>query len=270
MAATDVTVTQILKNSGYHTGLIGEWNLGDENSSGAPWEKGFDEFAGYLDPHDATNYYADYMWRYAPRSILTTNNLVTDFNGKEPIVANAGGAKGQYIPDLLAKAALNFVQNNQPDPFNRYRPFFLLLNYTIPGTGNGPVPTDAPYSDEPWPQPQKNKAAMIARLDGCIGQLREQLQKLGMTNNVAIFFTSDTISKQGGVDPNFFHSNLSSNDLRVPMIAHWPGWIPAGTVSNFKWSAPDFLPTAVEIGHAPMPEQIDGKSVLAAMRGQSK
>ena len=34
----------------------------------------------------------------------------------------------------------------------------------------------------------KNKAAMIARLDGYIGQLTDQLQKLGMTNNAAIFF----------------------------------------------------------------------------------
>src|SRR5471032_2034638 len=29
-----ITVAQILKNSGYHTGLIGGWNLGDENSGG--------------------------------------------------------------------------------------------------------------------------------------------------------------------------------------------------------------------------------------------
>ena len=42
----------------------------------------------------------------------------------------------------------------------------------------GRVPTDAPFSEEPWPQLEKNKAAMIARLDGYIGQLLEQLQKL--------------------------------------------------------------------------------------------
>ena len=112
------------------------------------------------------------------------------------IYPKTGGKNGQYIPDLFTKAALNFVNKNQPDQFNHYRPFFLLLNYKIPGAGHGQVPTDAPYSDEPWPQPEKNKAAMIARLDGYIGQLLEQLQQLGLTNDTVIFFTSDTGPKK--------------------------------------------------------------------------
>ena len=225
LAPGEITVAQILKQSGYHTGLIGEWDLGDDATGGAPWKKGFDEFAGYFDPTDAENFYADYIWRYAPGSFLNpTNNQKEDFVGKEMLYPNTGGKKGQYIPDLYTKAALNFVKNNQPDQFNHYRPFFLLLNYKIPGAGTGPVPTDAPYSDEPWPQPQKNKAAMIARLDGYIGQLLEQLQKLGMTNETVIFFTSDTGPKQGGgVDPRFFQSIVSSNSLRVPMIVSLAG-----------------------------------------------
>ncbi|MGA2855005.1 MAG: sulfatase-like hydrolase/transferase, partial [Verrucomicrobiota bacterium] len=64
LAPDETTVAQMLKNSGYRTGLIGEWNMGGENSSGAPWKKGFDEFAGYLDANDAGNFYADYMFRY--------------------------------------------------------------------------------------------------------------------------------------------------------------------------------------------------------------
>src|ERR1017187_9096853 len=61
LAPGEVTVGQFLKQSGYHTGLIGEWDLGGDATGGAPWLKGFDEFAGYLDPNDATNYYADYV-----------------------------------------------------------------------------------------------------------------------------------------------------------------------------------------------------------------
>ena len=130
LAADDITVAQALKQSGYHTGLIGEWDLGGDGTSGAPWNKGFDEFAGYFDPADAANYYADYIWRYAPRSILNpTNHQREDFIGREMLYPNTGGKQGQYVPDLLAKAALNFVKNNQPDRFNHYRPFFLLVNY---------------------------------------------------------------------------------------------------------------------------------------------
>jgi arylsulfatase A-like enzyme len=270
-AASEVTVGQLLKQSGYHTGLIGEWNLGSDGIGGAPWLSGFDEFAGYLDPNDASNYYADYIWRYAPQSILTTNNQKEDFAGKEMIYPNTGGQKGQYIPDLFTKAALNFVKNNQPDPFNRYRPFFLMLNYKIPGAGRGAVPTDAPFSSEPWPQPEKNKAAMIARLDGYVGQLLEQLQNLGLTNNVVIFFTSDTGPQNGaGADPNFFKSIIASNSLRVPMIVRWPDKIPAGQVSAYSWTASDFLPTAADIALTKATANIDGCSVLPTLLGQTQ
>jgi arylsulfatase A-like enzyme len=272
LAADDVTVAKILKQSGYATGLIGEWDLGDENSSGAPWKQGFAGFAGYFNPVDAENSYAEYMWRYVPAPRRLTNSTEPEFKGREMLYYNTGGKKGQYIPDLYTKAAINFIKINQPDQFNRYRPFFLLLNYKLPHIGKGTtVPTDAPFSSEAWPQPEKNRAALIARLDGYIGEVREQLFKLGMTNNVAIFFTSDTIAqKSGGVDPKFFQSNIATNDLRVPMIACWPGKIPAGQTSDFAWTASDFLPTAAEIAYAKPPEKIDGISVLPVLSGQTQ
>jgi arylsulfatase A-like enzyme len=281
LAAEDVTVAQVLRLSGYHTGLIGEWNLGDDSTAGAPWKKGFEEFAGYFDPAGAENFYADYLWRYAPKSLLNpTNNHREDFIGREMLYPNTGGKNGQYVPDLLVKAALNFIKNNQPDRFNRYQPFFLLLNCKIPGAGNGLVPTDAPYSEESWPQPQKNKAAMISRLDNSIGQLLEQLEKLHLTNNTVIFFTSSTGPQtNGGVDPKFFQSagpfrggsgTLYEGGVRVPMIARWPGKIPAGRVSDFPCAAWDLLPTATDIALLKSPANIDGVSILPALSGQTQ
>jgi arylsulfatase A-like enzyme len=280
LAADEITVAQMLHQSGYHTGLIGEWNLGDENSSGAPWKKGFEEFAGYLNAGDAANSYADYMFRCTPASSYDkASGKWVDWDstkqgpstgGREMIYANTQG-KNQYIPDLFTKAALNFMKLNQPDPFNHYQPFFLLLNYKIPGDGKSLVPTDAPFSEEPWPQPARNKAAMIARLDGYIGQLTEQLQKLGMTNNVAIFFTSTMVpDKTGAVNPVFFHSVTSTNDARVPMIIRWPRAVPAGVVSGFKWSAQDFLPTAAQIAFTKPPKGTSTNSVVPALLGRTK
>ena len=279
LTAEEITVAQVLKQSGYHTGLIGEWNLGGEGTGGAPWKKGFDEFAGYFDPADAENYYADYIWRFAPKSIVNpTNNQREDFIGKEMLYSNTGGAKAQYLPDIYTKAAMNFIMNNQPDAFNRYRPFFLLVNYATPRanaaeakrTGNGmQVPTDAPFSSETWPQPEKNRAAMIARLDGDIGKLVEQLQKINQASNTVIFFSSGGMAKAGGgVDPKFFSSNIASNDLRVPMIVSWPGKIPAGRVSNLRWSAMDFAPTALQIGYVKPADSFTGISILPVLRGE--
>ncbi len=282
LAADDVTVAQVLKQSGYHTGLIGEWILGDDGTAGAPWHKGFDEFAGYFDPADAENFYADYMWRYAPGGLLNpTNNQREDFIGREMLYPNTGGKKGDYTPDLYTKAMLNFVKMYQPNQFNHYRPFFLLVHYKIPASGNGEVPTDAPYSEEPWPQPEKNKAALIGRLDAGIGELLEQLKKLKLESNTVVFFTSDTGPQMNGaVDPKFFRSagpfrggrdTPYEGGLRVPMIAYWPGKIPAGRVSDFTWAAWDFLPTVTDMASITnAPPNLDGLSVLPALSGRTQ
>src|SRR5208283_5628218 len=49
LRAEDLTVAEVLKQAGYHTGLIGKWGLGNEHTPGVPQEKGFEEFVGYLD-----------------------------------------------------------------------------------------------------------------------------------------------------------------------------------------------------------------------------
>jgi arylsulfatase A-like enzyme len=284
LAAGDATVAQLLEQAGYHTGFIGEWFLGGDGTTGAPWEKGFDEVNGFIDPTDAANYYSDYVWRYMPKSLLNSGRTApVAFNGRETLYANADNKKEIYLPDLFTKAAGNFIRANQPDPFNGYRPFFLLLNYPIarPGTGNTmPVPTDAPYSDEPWPQPEKNRAAMIARLDNYIGKLQQQLKDFGIESNTVIFFTSDTGPQTGGgVDPKFFRSagpfrglrsDLYEGGLREPMIVCWPGAIRPGQVSDLPCAAWDFLPTAMQIALREPPKNIDGISLLPTLLGETQ
>src|ERR1035438_9410883 len=148
----DLTVAEVLKQAGYHTGLIGKWGLGNPNTTGVPQKKGFNEFVGYLDQVHAHDYYTDYLWRYDPPS-----NTKPGYDGRIEFPENRGGQKGLYMDDLFTQAALNFVSINKPEPLNNFRPFFLYLAYTIPHanneegqrTGNGmQVPSAAPYSDE--------------------------------------------------------------------------------------------------------------------------
>ncbi len=278
----EVTVAQVLKAAGYRTGLIGKWGLGDEGSSGVPNLQGFDEFLGYLNHTHAHDYYTDHLWRYAP--LVNTN-----FDGQIPLIKNVGGRRGEYTHDLFTMAALNFVQINKPDRFNRFRPFFLFLAYTIPhanneygrATGNGmQVPTDEPYSTQSWPAPEKNKAAMITRMDTDVGRLVEKLKELKIDDNTIIFFTSDNgPHREGGVDPKFFNSagglrgikrDLYEGGIRVPMIVRWPARIKPGQVSDFVWTLWDFLPTAAEVARTKPSEPLDGISVLPLLTGREQ
>ena len=149
------------------------------NRRRAAVSKGFDEFAGYFDPATRKIITPILSGVTRQRAIFNpTNHQREDYRGKTAL-RQRRRREGRIHSRFVHKAALNFIRNNQPDRFNHYRPFFLLLNYTIPGADKAAVPTDAPFSSEAWPQPEKNRAAMIARLDGYIGQLLEQLQNSG-------------------------------------------------------------------------------------------
>ena len=62
-----------------------------------------------------------------------------------------------------------------------------------------------------------------------------------------------------------FADRQVSFDFMVKL--RWPDKINAGQVSNFKWSARDFLPTAAEIAFAKSPPAIDGVSILPTLLG---
>ncbi|HXF11135.1 MAG TPA: sulfatase-like hydrolase/transferase, partial [Desulfuromonadaceae bacterium] len=269
--ADETSIVQAFQNAGYRAGFFGEWTSGDENSDAAPWKKGFYEFVGYFDPLEARNPYSAYVYHYLPHSIYDEKTRQwSTYSDREPLAKNSDGAKKQYIPDLLTLGAANFIKNNHPDFVNHYQPFFLWLNYPIPGDGKVSPPSDAPYSDEPWPQGAKNHAAMVSRLDGYIGQLRAQLLKYGLTNDIIVAITSGSIARRAnGFDPEFFHSQPGTNDFRSPMILDCPGRVPTNRVSGVAWSPVDLLPTMAEISRVTVPPAVEGKSILAEIADKS-
>jgi arylsulfatase A-like enzyme len=199
------------------------------------------------------------------------------FAGKEMIYANTGGKKGEYLPELFGEMTVNFLNTHVPDRFNHHQPFFLLVNLPMPrsakaGADEFTVPTDAPFTEMPWPQAAKNRAALITRLDTSVGRMLEALKKLRMTNNVAVFFTSASGSEKfAEAKLNFLRpdDDVAAGQPHAPMLVRWPGTVPAGRVSNVPWSAQDFAPTALQIAYAKPAKDITGISILPVLIGQS-
>jgi len=268
LGTNETTVASVLKRAGYQTACIGKWGLGLEKSGATPTDRGFDEFFGYLSQTHAHDYYPTSLWRAS---------LPQD----EPLQpANPEAVRGRYSHDLFTMAATNFIR------VAHYQPFFLYLAYTIPHANNElkekgmQVPSDEPYTREKWPQPEKNKAAMITRLDRDVGLIMAQLKALKIESNTVIFFTSDNgPHKEGGVNPDFFNSagpwrglkrDLTEGGLRVPMIVRWPGHVPAAAVSDQVWAFWDFLPTAAALARTNAPPNLDGISFLPTLLGQKQ
>ncbi len=269
----DVTVAEVLRGAGYATALIGKWGLGEPDTTGQPNRQGFDYFFGYLNQGHAHNSYPDYLWRNEER-VAFEENVQSEKRG---VAARCN----RYSNDLFTEEALQFIDRQQNQPF------FLYLACTIPhannergnAEGNGmEVPSDAPYGEQPWPQPQKNHAAMITRLDGDVGRVLDRLRDRGLADNTIVFFSSDNgPHKEGGADPAFFKSSgplrgikrdLYDGGIRVPLVAWAPGRIAAGAPSDHVCAFWDFLPTAAELAGAEPPPNLDGVSFAPALLGE--
>jgi arylsulfatase A-like enzyme len=272
LAPNDVCVAELLKKAGYTTALVGKWGLGEEGSTGIPTKKGFDHFFGYLNQHHAHNYYPDFLWRGETK--------VPVGNPQSP-VENVAAKFNVYAPDLLLADALQFLTDN------RAKPFFLYYATIAPhannektrATGNGnEVPSDEPYSEEKWPQVEKNKAALITRMDADVCKLLARIDELGLAKDTVVIFTSDNGPHQeGGNKVAFFSSSgphrgfkrsLTDGGIRVPAIVRWTGTTKPGTTADHVRAFWDFLPTACDLAGVEAPRNLDGISIAPTLAGK--
>jgi arylsulfatase A len=268
----DFTLSQMLQQAGYATGGVGKWALGDAETSGAPWRKGMDEFFGYLDQTHAHTYYPDFLWRDGRRF---------------EIPGNTDGQRTVYSHDLFADQALDFIRRHRAKPFFFYAAFTIPhAEVTVPDDsldeyrGRWPEPKAFAGSRTycPQDQPRAVRAAMITRMDRDIGRMLDLLDELGLSDNTLVLFTSDNGPiTAGGQDPEFFQSagplrglkfTLYEGGIRVPLLARWPGKIPAGTTSDRVSDFADMLPTFAEAAGIDPPPGLDGVSILPTLLNQ--
>jgi arylsulfatase A-like enzyme len=267
----DFTLSQMFKQSGYAVGGVGKWSLGDADTTGAPWKKGFDEYFGYLDQTHAHTYYPDFLWRDGKRY---------------DVPGNQDGARTTYSHDLFAKQALDFIRRRKGEPFFFYAAFTIPhAEVTVPDDslseyrGRWPEPNAFPGSNTycPQDQPRAVRAAMIARLDRDVGRILDLLDELKLSEKTLVVFTSDNGPiNAGGQDPEFFDSNgplrgfkfsLYEGGIRVPCLVRWKGTIRDGGTDDRVCDFSDMLPTLAELIGAPPPAGIDGVSVLPTWLG---
>jgi arylsulfatase A-like enzyme len=278
LAPADVTVAQVLKQAGYATGGFGKWGLGDYDTDGAPWKKGFDKFFGYLHQVHAHYFYPKFLM---------------DNDRRHPLAGNENGKRVTFSHDVIAQQALGFIEQNAARPFFCYVPFTiphweLLVPEDSFKEYQGKFGPEPPYVDKSrhyadQPEPKATYAAMITRMDRDIGRILDLLDRLKLTENTIVFFTSDNgaalrlLPIEGLRD--YFRStmglrghkqNVYEGGIRTPMLARWPGRIKPGVVSDHQWSFCDVMPTLCDIAGTPAPKGIDGVSVAPTLFGKGK
>ena len=130
--------------------------------------------------------------------------------------------------------------------------------------------------DKLWDADAKAYAAMISLMDVTVGRIMQKLKEFGIDENTIVFFTSDNGAAESSQIWKVFESNAPlrgvkrdpyEGGIRVPMIVRYPTEIAQGEINDLPWYFADVLPTLAELTGMPVPEGIDGTSVLATLKG---
>lgn len=282
-------IGDMLHKAGYQTGIIGKWHLDyqfeDKDLPGKITHKepNYSHVRPLrLGPED---YGFDYAF-WSPKGVggnkfCVENRQVVNLVGEKDyssVYPNRPSWKGhkrwqtapckteadyvEMLPDdrkmlcdLWADKALDFMERAAEDG----RPFFLYLASTAP---HAPHLPDDEINGVPFSEGAKlangkvteNPRQKLAYANDIIlGQVMEQLRRLGIEKNTIVIFTADNGAGAPGVKTKAMgdyngHKGLGyEGGNRMPYIVKWPGVIKPGSVSDELVSQVDFFRTFASI-----------------------
>jgi len=103
----------------------------------------------------------------------------------------------------------------------------------------------------------------IGRMDGNVGKILALLEEHGLARNTLVIFVSDNGMPFPGAKGTLYDAGI-----HVPFIARWPGTIKPGRVSSDLVSLIDLPPTWLDAAGIPVPEIMEGASLLKLLRGE--
>jgi len=108
----------------------------------------------------------------------------------------------------------------------------------------------------------------IAAVDDCVGKVLDYLDTSGLAKNTIVIYTSDQgfyMGEHGWFDKRFMYEQ----SFKTPFIIRWPGVIEPGTKNDTLISNLDFAETFLDLAGAPIPDDMQGLSLVPVLKGQT-
>lgn len=264
MPGSIVTIAEMVRAAGYHTGMVGKWHLGVQKES-VPQAQGFEETFVLL--HGASSF----ITRPQPGDV-TDKRFFMLSGGVDrnltPIERNGERVQvDEYLTDRFTAEAQGFIIRHRAEPF------MLYLAYTDP---HGPMEAPARYLSL-FPNlkgEERTYAAKVAALDAGVGKVVETLKQQGLYENTTIIFASDNGCPEkfpwceAGPVSNF-KGTVFDGGVRVPLILRDPTLPPdlRGNVNDKVASLLDVMPTVARITGVTPPDGYQGVDLAQVMAG---
>ena len=307
------TIADMFKANGYQTAMVGKWHLdyafsGNDSQSKKTGKNKLDHTKpAILTPNDYGFDYATWLpvgvggaeFFIENRNVVKLagqvayNKIHPDrplWEGHERWIFEPynDGEELQKIPeedrkilgDVLTDKALEFME----EAVKKDKPFYLYFAHTAPHAPHLPcndingVPMSKGAMHFDGTEAKRERQKLVYENDVIIGQIMEQLKRLGIEENTILIFTSDNgAGKPGAVSDgataifNGHKGTAYEGGNRVPFIVKWPGIVKPGSITSTMVSQVDLFKTFADIINAkPLPEFTaqDSKSMLPLFKQQ--
>jgi arylsulfatase A-like enzyme len=107
----------------------------------------------------------------------------------------------------------------------------------------------------------------IRAVDESVGRMLDYLEKEGLAENTVVMYSSDQgfyLGEHGWFDKRW----IFEESVRTPFIVKWPGVTKPGSVNKDLVSNLDFAETFLDLAGAPVPAEMQGRSLTGILRGQ--
>ena len=275
-------LTQLVADAGYRVAHVGKFH---NEVVGGPTDHGVEEFVPYhaykkwredegLPPQPRAN-----GWFGETDAHISPEQSALGWQADHVLrILEERGAKGDAPFFVRWDPTEPHLPNVVPEPFASLYP-----PESIPPWPSFPDPlVDKPdaqrrtrlrWGTDAWPWEQWQAVVgrylgEITLLDAQVGRLLDALDRLGLAENTLVVYTCDHGDMCGGHGMMDKHFCMYDDIMRVPLLARWPGVLPAGSVCDaFVSQEMDVARTLLEAAGVSAPPSFVGRSLVAAATG---
>ena len=264
------TIAHYLSENGYEVGYIGKWHLASCGING-----GTDDFQTKAVPSERRGGYKDF-WLASDILEFTSHGYdghMFDSDGKKNFFS-----EGRYRVDAMTDWVIDYLNSRSGE-----KPFFLFASYIEPHHQNDhghyegpkgskkkfrdfPVPGDLKKGEGNWEAEYPDYLGCINSLDENLGRIRAELERLGISDNTLVIYTSDHGSHFCTRNTEYKRS-CHDGCIRIPMIMEGPGF-KGGTVRQELASLIDIPPTILAAAGVKIPKYMRGKPLQKLASGE--
>jgi arylsulfatase A-like enzyme len=302
----ELTLPELLKEAGYHTGMVGKWHLGigwknaegklanghiedkdkiwrgakdkiaaaeasidwSKEFVGGPRDHGFDFYFGVDLPN-----MGPFTWLEDRKAVKAPTVPKPDDMFGSPCLMVEGWKLEAILPGLRDRACAWITEAAKKE-----EPFFLYLPLTSPHT---PISPSKEFAGKSGITPYVD---FVLETDDVVGRVLDALEATGEADNTLLIFTADNgtasaanfkqLAKHGVNIRNNYRASKASiyeGGHRVPFIVRWPKLIQAGSRNDQTVSLNDWLATFAEMTGRKLKdsEGVDSTSLWPLITGKS-